>query len=612
MNSLRPMVGPRTVSPEFAILVADPSPPIGTTLLDAFERHVTRSPEKPANIFLGDGTHETARISFATLDARARSVAALLLRHELAGAPALLIYPPGIDFLPSLIGCFLAGAIAVPVPFPMPSRAWERVIAVARDARPKVVLTIAALAGATDSHAMSPELLDATWIATDVLQRERHDCTPSQAPAPEAVALVQYTSGSTSAPKGIAISHANLAHNEEMLRTLLCHSCDTIGVNWVPASHDMGLIGGLLQPLYCGMTCVVLPPLKVLQHPIRWLEAISRYRANTSTAPTFAYEFCTRRIPRERRHTLDLTCWDVAICGAEPVRADVLENFATAFASSGFSSSAFLPAYGLAEATLLSTGNTKGTGLLVREVDALRLVQNEVAPPRGGRSMRVVSCGTPHLGQEVAIVDPVTRRALPENCVGEIWLAGGSVGQGYWNRPDETEATFRAQLVDRNDRRYLRTGDLGFLGAEGLFVTGRLKEMVIVRGTNYYPLDIEEAVRLSHPALENGQGCAFGIEADGEEVVVIAFEPARVDAPGAGDGAVIEAAIAALAREFGLRLHDFVLLRPGSLPRTTSGKLQRHRVRDLYRSGVLPALGAPSNHPGLGRKRIRDASADAP
>lgn len=587
---------------------ADPRLP-DRTLLDAFRRHAARAPEKDAIVFLGDGAHETDRITYAALDARSQAVAGLLRRRGIAGAPALLLYPPGIDFLATLIGCFRAGVIAVPAPFPVPTRAWERILPIAADARPKAVLTLAAHARPPAGPAMPPQLLGVAWIATDAVEPGGDD--GAQAPTPDAIALIQYSSGSTSAPKGIAISHGNLAHNEEMLKTVLRHSADTIVVTWVPAFHDMGLIGGLLQPLYCGMTCVMLPPLKVLQHPMLWLQAISRYRGSTSPAPTFAYEFCTRRIPPEQRRALDLACWDVAICGAEPVRAQVLGDFAAAFAPAGFSPAAFVPAYGLAEATLIATGVAKGAGLLVREVDAIRLTRNEVAPPAGGRSTRIVSCGTTYLGQEVRIVDPVTRCALPENCVGEIWLAGASVGQGYWNRPEETEATFRARLADGSDRRYLRTGDLGFLGAEGLFVTGRIKEVLIVRGANYYPLDIEETVRLSHPLLEPGQGCAFGIEANGDEAVVIAFEPARVDARRTDDGAVIEAAIAAVARRFGLRLHDFVLVRPGALPRTTSGKLQRGRCRDIYQSGSLPVLGAPSNHPGLGRQRGRHASVDA-
>lgn len=580
------------------------------TILEAFERHVARAPNKDAIVFLGDGVNETDRISYAALQARAFGVADSLLRKDLVGRPVLLLYPTGIEFLVALIGCFRAGAIAVPAPFPVPSRAWERIGAIARDARPAAILSTRDLADTQHKAGVAADIAAVDWIATDAVEAHAMLDTPS--PTAESVALVQYSSGSTSAPKGVAITHANLAHNEAMLATVLGHGPHSVGVNWVPAYHDMGLIGGLLQTVYCGATSIILPPLHVLQRPHLWLEAISRYRGNTSTAPTFAYEFCVRRIPAEKRAALDLSSWDVAICGAEPVRADVLEEFAAAFAIAGFSPLAFVPAYGLAEATLMTTAVPKGTGLRICEVDAARLERNEVAPAAADRVKRLVSCGITHLDQEVAIVDPASRRRLGSNCVGEIWVSGGSVGQGYWQRAAETEEAFHARLADDDGKRYLRTGDLGFLTAAGLFVTGRIKEMLIVRGSNYYPQDIEQAVRTSHAGLETGEGCAFGIDAAGEEAVVLVFEPARSEARQLDPRAVAEAAIVALSRNFGLRLHDFVLVRPGALPRTTSGKLQRGRCRELYLSDALPVLGARVDHPALGRLRHDRAVSPAP
>jgi acyl-CoA synthetase (AMP-forming)/AMP-acid ligase II len=580
------------------------------TFLEALQPHFDRFASKDALIFLGDGANETDRLSYGALERRSRAVSAAVAAAGLGASPVLLVYPPGLEFAVALIGCFRAGAIAVPTPYLVPNRAWERIAAIARDVRPKAVLTLSALVEQRDRLVLPPELSTAAWIATDTIGEDNGAALPS--PGAEAIALVQYSSGSTGAPKGVVISHANLVHNQEMLKRVFAHRSDSVGITWVPTYHDMGLIGGLLQTLYCGASSILLPPLHVLQRPWLWLQAISRYRGTTSMGPTFAYEFCTRRIAADRRTPLDLASWEVAICGAEPVRAGVLSDFADTFAPVGFSPAAFVPAYGLAEATLMTTAMHKGGGVRVYDADATLLERNEVAPHKEGRMKRLVSCGEAHLGQEIRIVDPVSRRVLGDSRVGEIWLAGGSVGKGYWNRPDETEATFHAVLADGSGTRYLRTGDLGFLAEDGLFVTGRLKEILIIRGVNYYPQDIEQAVCAGHPSLVTAEACAFGVEDDGQDGVVVVVEPARTEARHVEPHACVDAAVANLSRSFGLRLHDFVLVRPGGLPRTTSGKLQRGLCRALYLAGELPDLGVRVDHPALGRRRSRENASPAP
>ena len=580
------------------------------TLLEAFQTHLAQSPEKDACVFLGNGAEESARLSYARLHARALGVADALRRHGCDGAPVLLAYPPGLEFLVALLGSFYAGAVAVPVPLRLPRDAARSIAAIAADCRPAAVLSTAGLIGERRQPSPAPAAL--RWIVTEGLGAGGpHRSGPL--PDPSAMALVQYSSGSTGAPRGVAISHANLAHTHATMASVFDHRAESVGVTWVPAYHDMGL-GALLQMLYCGGTNILLPPLRAMQHPFLWLQAISRYRANSTVAPSFAYELCLRRIDRERRRRLDLRSWQVAICGAEPVRAEVLEGFAAAFAEVGFAANAFLPAYGLAEATLLAACAERGEALRVRAVDPLRLARGEVAPASGDRVRRLVSCGFPRRGQRVAIVDPTTRRLVPAGAVGEIWLAGESVARGYWRRPALSERIFRARIEGGGEEGYLRTGDLGFVGEEGLFVTGRLKDLLIMRGRNYYPEDLEDAVRLAHPALANGRAAAFGFEAAGEEALVIAFEPTRDAIKPESLAAAVATAVAAVSRGFGLRLHDFVVLRPGGLPRTTSGKVQRARCRALYLEAALPVLMKIGGPVGLGRGRapLAESVAGAP
>lgn len=559
------------------------------TLLEAFNGHVARLPEKTAFIYLGNGVDETDRLTYAVLQAKALAIAGTLRWSVKRTGPALLIYPPGLDFIAALLGCFYAGVIAVPVPFFAARRARDRIISIASHCGPSVVLTTNRI---FDQRIEGIESLESPWIATDVNNKVPRS-TAHPIPAASDIALIQYSSGSTGAPKGVVISHANLAHNQNMMVDLFGHNEKSIGVNWVPPYHDMGLIGAVLQTLYCGGTSILLPPLRVLQQPIFWLRAISRYRGNTSTAPAFAYEACSRLIPPKERSRLDLRSWEVAICGGEQVRAEVLQQFAEDFAEAGFSANSFVPAFGLAEATLLVTSSRKGEGFRTRFVDSVQSpTQAGVAAPPAGPPRSLVCCGTPHHRQRIAIVEPETRQLLPEGVVGEIWVAGDSVAQGYWRESKATQENFAAHLATDDGINYLRTGDLGFISREGLYVTGRRKEILIVRGQNHYPQDIENAVLHSHITLTRGLSVAFGIEVAGEEKVVVAFEPSRKDYKRADITIVTEAAVAEVSRGFGIKLHDFVWVRPGSLPRTTSGKVQRGRCRELYLAGELPLVSS--------------------
>jgi acyl-CoA synthetase (AMP-forming)/AMP-acid ligase II len=388
----------------------------------------------------------------------------------------------------------------------------------------------------------------------------------------------------------VRVSLENLLQNSAVVRCLFGHTPESVGVSWLPMFHDMGLMASL-QALYCGVPMVQMPPLAFLQKPVRWLRAISRYQATTSGGPDFAYDLCARKVTAEQRAGLDLSRWDVAFSGAEMVRAETLDRFADAFAECGFRREAFYPCYGMAEATTLATGGSRSAPPVVLPVRRQALWQGRVEDSPGSEeAWRLVGCGTPPPGHRVLIVDPELRRVCPPDRIGEVWLSGPSIAAGYWNRPEETEATFHAFLAGSGEGPFLRTGDLGFVRGGELFLSGRLKELVIIRGQNHSPQDLEQTVAKAHPALQTGSGAAFSVDVEGAERLVIVYELDRGAMRG-GELAELTASIReALAAEHGLETHEVVLVGPRSVPRTSSGKIQRRLCRELYANGSLEAL----------------------
>src|SRR6185369_14116547 len=444
------------------------------SLPEVLRQRAGATPDRISHTFLSDGEEEQDRLSYAGLHERALAIAAALTRRCTPGARVLLLYPPGLDFLAAFFGCLYAGMTAVPAYPPRSPRMMPRLLAVLHDARPEAALALAAalprIRGWMERTAEGGAL---AWIATDVLEPSPSGWMPAP-PDGDSIAFLQYTSGSTSAPKGVMVTHANLAHNQRVIQEACGHSEQSVFVSWLPPYHDLGLIGNLLQAVWVGAPCVLMAPVAFLQSPVRWPRAVSRYRATTSGGPNFAYDLCVRKIPEKEREGLDLSSWTVAFNGAEPVRAGTLDRFSAAFSPAGFRRSAFYPCYGLAEATLMVSGNRPGEGPWVR-----------------GSSNPIVGCGRVLPGLEAVIVDPATAAPCAPGEVGEIWLAGGSVARGYWNRPRESAETFGARLSgDAADRGpYLRTGDLGSLEGEQLCVAGRIKDLVILRGRNHYPQD---------------------------------------------------------------------------------------------------------------------------
>jgi amino acid adenylation domain-containing protein/non-ribosomal peptide synthase protein (TIGR01720 family) len=563
-----------------------------STLVDLLRLRSLREPGHTAYRFLADGETEASRVTYGELDLRARVVGAHLQSRNLHGERVMLLYPPGLDFIAAFFGCLYAGAVAVPSYLPRPNRDGGRFQAVAEDAQAACVLTttqiLPRLGLPPEKHAGTSRLVHR--LATDALAGEAAALWREPSPGGDATAYFQYTSGSTSTPKGVMVTHANVLANSAYIRHGFEHDPRSVSLSWLPHFHDMGLLDGIIQPLYGGFTGILMSPAAFLQSPVRWLQAISRYGVTHSGGPNFAYDLCVRRVGEEERASLDLSAWGVAYNGAEPVRRETLERFGEAFEPCGFRRQAFYPAYGLAEATLKVTGGRKADDPVYRTVQAGALKRHRVveADARGTEAQTLVGSGSASLGTEVVIVNPETSRRSATDEVGEIWVSGPGVAAGYWNRPEETERTFRARLPEGVGGPYLRTGDLGFVRDGELFVTGRLKDLIIIRGRNHYPQDVERAVEQCHAALRPGGGAAFSVEVEGEERLVLAQEVEarrRKEAP-----AVVEAILETLAEEFEIQPAAVLLLRPGGLPKTSSGKVRRGACREGFLENSLQVV----------------------
>lgn len=582
-----------------------------STLVEVLRRRALQQPARLVYTFLENGEKEEAELTFAELDRRARAIAAWLQTHNGAGNRALLLYPPGLDFITAFWGCLYAGAVAVPAYPPKMNRNQSRLQAIVADADASTVLTTGQILSRLDSLTTGAESLRRLhWIATEQVTDDVAENWQPAAITSETLAFLQYTSGSTGSPKGVMLTHGNLLHNQEMIRLAFRQTEGSVIVGWLPLYHDMGLIGNVLQPLYVGARCVLMAPMAFLQKPLRWLQAISRYRATTSGGPNFSYQLCVGAANSDEVAALDLSSWSAAFNGAEPVRAETLESFATAFEPCGFRRSAFYPCYGLAEATLFVSGGLASGSPVIRKIQERKLEMNQVEEASAGAedARALVGCGRAFLDQKIAIVDADRLRLCPDDEVGEIWVSGPSVASGYWRRPDETKRTFQSALADGRGAPFLRTGDLGFIHKGELFVTGRLKDLIIIRGRNLYPHDIEHTVENSHPGLRQGCGAAFSVESgDGEQLVIVQEVEHRRQSD---FDTIMNAIRLAVVEGFEVQPAAIVLLKPGSAPKTSSGKIQRRVCRRLFCDRELPALaewpaaagGAPrSGHGGTGQ-----------
>lgn len=555
-----------------------------------------RAREQPGLVlyrFLRSGGIEES-LTAAALEIEVRRLAAHLSENLEPGERALLLYPPGLEYIVGFFACLEAGIIAVPA-YPLDaaqaSRTGPRLAAILADCGPRAVLTTQA---GLAQQALLPERPPAAlrWIASPPLRNEDPASIPDlpRRPAdPRHLAYLQYTSGSTGRPRGVRITHANLLHNSALIEARFGHGPESRGVIWLPPYHDMGLIGGIVQPLYVGFPVTLFSHLDFLKHPLKWLREISRTRATTSGGPNFAYEMAARLpIAAADFAALDLGAWEIAFTGAEPIRPATLEAFARRFAPAGFKAGAFYPCYGLAEHTLFVTGGTKGQGARIE--------------PAGdaAKDGAAVGCGSAPAGVRLAIVTPGSRRECKAGETGEIWIRGPSVAQGYWHQAAANRRTFAARLKPNGEGPFLRTGDLGFCREGELFVTGRLKDLIVVRGVNHYPPDLEDTIERQHPALFRPGGSAVFALEQGTEPRIVALRELRAryarelaegkDGTDGGAEEILAAIRRAVSARHGLALAAVLLLKPASLPKTTSGKLQRQACRRLFLDNRLPVV----------------------
>lgn len=566
------------------------------TLVELLSRRARSSPDQRSFTFLSDGEIEEAHLTYGELDRHARAIGASLQSIVEQGARALLIYPADLEFIQAFFGCLYGGVIAVPTypPQTRARRSLEKLRTIIQDVQPTVILTTSSLTAAVESlFALAQEELATTQlITTDTIALEQAETWQPPAITGDTLAFIQYTSGSTGLPKGVMLTHSNLLSNLSLIHDSFDVNANYRAVNWLPPYHDMGLIGTLLEAVFAGVPNTIMAPAAFLQRPIRWLQAIMNTGATVSGAPNFAYDLCVRRITPDQIATLDLSRWDLAFCGAETVRLETFERFAEAFAPTGFRRDAFFPCYGLAEATLMVTASRKGASLVTCALQAQELAQNRVVPVAVGAegAHTIVSCGQPASGQNVVIVDPETLMPCPPDRVGEIWVSGPCIAQGYWQRPQETADTFQARLADSGEGPFLRTGDLGFLQDGELYVTGRLKDLIIIHGRNHYPQDIELTVERSHPGLRAGCGVAFSLDVDGEERLTIVQELERRYWK-ADLNEMVESIRQAVAEQHELQVYAIAFIKTGSIPKTSSGKLQRRASREKFLTHELELLG---------------------
>lgn len=572
-----------------------------STFIDVLSYRAENQAAQQAYTFLKSGETEAQEWTYEELHLRSQAIAASLQSLDAFGQRALLLYQPGLDFIAAFLGCLYAGVIAVPAYPPRRNRNLSRLQTIATDAQAKIVLTssslLQSLHNASEEEGLAIGGLH--WLASDEVDCKLAFEWRKPTVNRDNLAFIQYTSGSTGTPKGVIISHGNLMHNEKLIKALFGHTEESIVVGWLPVFHDMGLIGNVLQPLYMGIPCYLMSPVDFLQKPIRWLQAVSRYKATTSGGPNFAYDLCARKVTPEQIESLDLSSWDVAFSGAEPIRAKTIEQFANIFADCGFRKEAFYSCYGMAETTLIVSGGEKTALPITCKVEVASLEKNRIIKVNDVRedSKEIVGCGQIPTELKVVIVNPESLTSCSSEEVGEIWVAGDSIAQGYWNLTEETEKTFHAYVADTGEGPFFRTGDLGFLQDSELYVTGRLKDVIIIRGQNHYPQDIELTVEESDPALRSGCGAAFAIDFKDSEQLIVVQEVERSYLRKLNVQEVIGNIRQAITLQHGLQVFSVVLVKTACIPKTSSGKIRRRACREAFLSGKLDVVDDWSENP---------------
>jgi len=569
------------------------------TLAELLRGRAEHSPGNMAYGFLPEGEDDPVPISYGELDTEARRIASYLSELLAPGSRALLVYEPGLGFTTALFGCLYAGIVAVPVYPPMPGR-MEAGLAnlrlIASDCGAKAILTQDYLRSFVQDSTAEAAVPGVAWIATD---QGGGDASAWRQPriSPDAVALLQYTSGSTTSPRGVVLRHDTVLANQRAIQKALRVTGPIVGVSWLPPYHDMGLFGFLLQPVYIGAPCYIMSPLHFLQRPGRWLSAITRFQATHSGGPPFGYELCARRVTEAEKESLDLSSWQVAAVGAEPIRSEGLARFAEAFASCGFRPASLYPSYGLAEATLVVTASVPGTPPVLMDVEQQALEKGVATSPgaTGQESKQLVSSGRAHDDHQVVIVDRSTTLPIADGMIGEVWVAGPSIADSYWNRPALSGETFGMALPGFPGQRFLRTGDLGFLADGELFITGRIKEMMILHGRNILPQDVETIGQTVDGRLRPGCGAAFVLGDDSDQAALV--QETSITDPQEAAG-LLPRIRQAVQERLGIALRTVVLVPAHAVPKTSSGKVRRLHTRELLTTGQLPVIAEVGDRTG--------------
>jgi len=556
-----------------------------TTFNEKIIDRATRTPNKTVFIQLNEACEETSNLSYRKLIHNSIGVSKQLLEHHKKGDRCLIAIPGGAEFITAFLGCILSGIIAVPTILPKRNKPNSRFWSIVQDSNPVCMLT------SNDTRELVESQLEASENTTHIKNIVNVEISNTEYPLyglpeihPDDIAFLQYTSGSVGRPKGIMVSQKNLFHNSGIIKRSFNHTSKLVSVSWLPPFHDMGLIGCMLQPIFVGGVTIIIQPTDFIRNPSLWFQAISKYKATTVGCPNFGLDYCVEKITEPDVNTMDLSSLKVLFCGSEPVRENSLRSFAEKFSSLNFKNEVFLPCYGLAEATLMVSGisQTEEPGFFYANRIKLSVNQIVVKTSDYHNMITYFSCGRTWNHTEVFIVDPNTRALLPENMVGEVYVMNDSVCKGYWNKPEETDEVFNAFTKDNHKGPCLRTGDLGFLSNNQLFITGRLKELIIVRGVNLIPNDIENVVDKCHPALQ-GNGCAvFSIEHKNNEQLVVVQEIKRVYINNFNQDEIVQAIQSAVAEHFDASVYAIVVIYPMGLPKTTSGKIQRIECRKLY------------------------------
>jgi acyl-CoA synthetase (AMP-forming)/AMP-acid ligase II len=566
------------------------------TVIDLLEFRSDSQPSQHGYTFLIDGKKKSAPLNYGELSRQARAIAATLQESQVRGERALLLYPQGLEVVAAFCGCLYAGVIAIPVPPPESGRlkrTLPRLRAIVKDAQASLVLTnsniLELIANVEEEF---PEFAQMRWIDTEKIDLNLDSQWQNPHISKDTLAYLQYTSGSTSTPKGVMLTHHNLIHHCRYLQRACGYSEESVSLSWMPYFHDYGLVEGIMVPLYSGHPCYLMSPFAFIKRPVQWLINIGKHGVTHSQAPNFAYDLCVRKIKDQQISELNLSCWEAAGNAAEPINPKVMLAFADKFAPAGFQWTTFAPAYGLAEYTLLVSNKPKGTKPVFCAVDSASFEQDQIviAAPDQEEGVKIIpSCGQLVCETEVAIVHPDTLTRCNENEVGEVWVKDPSVAQGYWQRIEETDKTFHAYTKDTQEGPFLRTGDLGFLREGELYINGRIKDLIIVRGANHYPQDLEWSVQNLNPALRSDYGAAFSVEVDGEERLVIVQEVER-KAEILDTDKVIADIRQEISEQHELQVYAIVLAKPGTILKTASGKIQRRACKNNFLTGKIEAI----------------------